>query len=106
VAGRGLAVVISTAGFTVTESAWLALTAPVLSVTCTLKLYGVAVATDGAVPVNTPAAESESQAGRPVGLHVNPGVPPVSANVWLYAIPEVVAGSVVVVTLGAGLMVI
>ncbi len=61
--------------------------------------------TKGAVPESTPAAEIASHPGRLDACQVNGEVPPVSASVWLYALSEVVCGSVVVVTEGTGLIV-
>jgi hypothetical protein len=105
VAGSGLVVVICTAGFTVTVRLCEALTALAVSVTVTEKLKGVAELAAGAVPDKIPEADKLSHAGRPVDCHVNGVVPPLSANVWLYAIPDVVAGKDVVVTEGGALMV-
>jgi len=76
-------VVICTAGFTVIERLWDALTEPAASVIVTEKLKGVAEVSVGAVPDNVPEVERSSQAGKPVACHVRGVVPPVSANVWL-----------------------
>ncbi len=59
----------------------------------------------GAVPERTPACDRLNHDGKPVACHVKGVVPPLKANVWLYAMPDVVAGNVVVVTDGVGLMV-
>jgi len=68
-------------------------------------LNGVAEVSAGAVPDNVPEVERFSHAGKPVACQVRGVVPPLSANVWLYATPDVVAGKDVVVTAGGGLMV-
>src|SRR5581483_354444 len=77
----------------------------VLSVTVTEKLKGVEDATTGAVPVSAPAGDRASQAGAEAICHVNGLVPPDSVSVWLYASPDVIAGSELVVTAGAALIV-
>src|SRR5260370_17489258 len=82
-----------------------ALIAPAVSGAVIEKLKGVVWATEGGVPESTPAAEIESHPGRPDPCQVNGEVPPVSASDWLYTLSEVVCGSDVVVTAGAGLIV-
>jgi hypothetical protein len=93
------------AGFTVTERLCDPLTAPAVSVTVTEKLNVVAVVSAGAVPDTTPDEESVSHDGSPLDCHVSGVVPPVSTRVWLYATPDVVAGSDVVITDGGWLIV-
>jgi hypothetical protein len=61
--GSGFGVVMVTAGLTVMDNGWTALTAPALSVTVTEKLNGVGAVTTGAVPLRV-APVSVSQAGR------------------------------------------
>ena len=88
--GSGDDVVIdSAAGSTVTENAFVAVPPPLA---WTVKFETPAA--DG-VPLKTPAEESVSPAGsapdntdQPYGV-----VPPVAANVWLYALPTVPVGS-------------
>jgi len=93
------------AGYTVTERPCDPLTAPAASVIVTEKLNGVAEVSGGAEPDNVPDVDKFSHAGKPVACHVRGVVPPLSAKVWLYATPDVVAGKDVVVTAGGGLMV-
>ena len=98
--------VICSAGFTVTVRLCGALTAAAKSVTVAVKLNGVVVATEGAVPERMPeGASTKDPGGRPVPCQRSGGVPPVAERVWLYATPDVVGGSDVVVTEGVGLMV-
>jgi hypothetical protein len=78
--GSGDAVVMVTTGFTVTLNALLP-AAPTLSVAVTLKLYGVAIPTDGAVPLSPPAADKVSHAGRFPLDQVTAPVPPLEAHV-------------------------
>ena len=69
--------------------------------TVTVKLAAVA---EGGVPLNTPAALSISQDGRPVADHAYGVAPPLAAKVNEYAVPTVAAGSgdvVVIVTCAA-----
>ncbi len=96
---------IWTAGLTVTARFCEALTAPAASVTVTEKLKGVAELTTGAVPDSVPDDERLSHVGRPLACHVKGVVPLLSAKVWLYGPPDIPAGSDVVVTEGAGLIV-
>ena len=89
-AGSGLTVVIdSAAGSTVTANAFVAVPPPV---TWTVKLEVPAAL---GVPLKTPAEDSVSPAGSAPEVTDQPygGVPPVAANVWLYALPTVPAGS-------------
>jgi hypothetical protein len=72
-----------TAGLTVMERGWTALTAPATSVTVAEKFRTVCDETEGAIPVNVPAAESDNPAGNPMACQVNGAVPPVSERVWL-----------------------
>ncbi len=104
-AGNGLAVVIRMAGLTVTVRLCDPLAAPAASVTTTEKLKEAGDVSTGAVPERTPAVDRLSHVGRPVACQVKGVVPPVSANVWLYAPPEEPSGSDVVVTAGVALMV-
>ena len=101
--GSGEVVVMVTAGFTVTLSDCALLDAPVASIAATEKLYGVLAATTGAMPVSD-GPFKDSQAGRLVPLHVNVGVPPVTARDCEYGTPDVMAASEVVVTDGGGLI--
>jgi hypothetical protein len=57
------------------------------------------------MPDSIPEAVKLSHVGRPVACHVRGVVPPPSANVWVYTMPDVVAGKDVVLTVGGGLMV-
>ena len=51
------------------------------------------------VPLKTPVAGfSASQGGRSVPDQVYGGTPPVAASVWLYAVPTVAAGKMLVLT--------
>lgn len=79
--GSGEAVVMVTAGFTVTVNAMLAV-AVTLSVAVTVKVYGVAEVTGGAVPVSAPAGDRVSQTGKLELDQAMAGVPPVAVSVW------------------------
>jgi hypothetical protein len=79
--GNGEAVVIVTAGNTVTLNPWLA-DPTTVSVAVTLKLKGVAAATVGAIPLSTPAGDKTSQDGRFALDHVTVPTLPLTVKVW------------------------
>jgi hypothetical protein len=104
--GSGLDVVMTSAGGLIVRANGLSNTRPPVSLTRTVKLEVVAVV---GVPLNTPPLLNDSPGGSvPVTtLQLYGAVPPVAANVWLYAVPTVPGGSVlgVVMFSGGGLIV-
>ena len=96
--GSGEAVLMVSAGFTVTVKLFVA-GAPTVSVAVMLNMYGVGATTVGVVPVSPPAAESESHPGRFELVNPIAPVPPLAASCCEYPTPLVVGGSGLVVVI-------